>query len=422
MEREWIMRVFLTGATGFIGSAVADRLLAAGHEVTGLARSESSAKRCENTGLVPLRGDLSDTELLKRAAAEHDAVVHAGFSHDDWNGMDAAFAQDEAAVDAMLNALAGSGKPFVYTSGSGVLADTGATSAGEDAQLSVAPMLAPRIAVEQAVVGASARGMRGVVIRAGLVYGAGGGGTMGLLLDLARREGGPFTVGNGWNVWSAVHRDDLGELYRLALENDSARGLYNAANGDRATMREIAAAGARSVGRFGAVQVIPVEDARAFAGGMADGLIAEKRIGAERARTELGWAPESPSIVEDIERGSYAGQPRVAEPTNDDQITMINAFEVPSDTGERFVAEWLTDLDFMRRQPGFVSGTLYQAGSERARFRYVNVAHWRDQSAFEAAQAGIMARFKAEGTDRAGAWRDSGIIMNAATFTAFKSF
>jgi nucleoside-diphosphate-sugar epimerase len=417
------MRVFVTGATGFIGSAIVEWLSAAGHEVTGLARSDASALRCERSGVTPLRGDVADTALLARAAIEHDAVIHAGFSHDDWNGMDAAFAQDEAAVGAMLDALRGSDKPFIYTSGSGVLADTGSAPVGEDAPLSPYPMLASRIRVEQAVLASAKHGVRGVVIRAGLVYGGGGGGTMRLLLDLAQRQGGPFTVGEGWNVWSAVHRDDLGELYRLALENAPAGRLYHAANDDRVTMREIAAAVARAAGRAVPIRALPVEDARAFAGGMADALVSEKRISAALARTELGCAPRGPSIIEEVERGSYAGQASAAEPASAGTVvTMINAFEVPVQVTDRFVSDWLTDLEFMRAQPGFISGTLYKAGLDQARFRFVNVAHWRDQESFQAAQAGILARFRAEGVDRVGAWRDAGVAMSAATFWAFKHF
>ena len=188
---------------------------------------------------------------------------------------------------------------------------------------------------------------------------------MGLLLDLARLEGGPFTVGEGWNVWSAVHRDDLGELYRLALENAPAGRLYHAANDDRATMREIAAAGGRAAGRHGPVQVIPVEEARQFAGGMADGLVTEKRISAALARTELGWTQQQPSFIEEIERGSYADQASAAEQADPDAgITMINAFEVPVAATDDFVSDWTTDLDFMRVQPGFVSGTLYKARTD----------------------------------------------------------
>lgn len=417
------MRVFVTGATGFIGSAVARSLLAAGHQVTGLARSQVSADRCKEAGIAVLPGDLANMGLLASAAADHDAIIHAAFSHDDWNAMDAAFAQDEAAVRTMLDALAGTGKAFLYTSGSGVLANTGTIAVEENAALSDAPMLANRIVVERAVISSASRGVHGIVIRAGLVYGGGGGGTMGLLLDLARREGGPFTVGDGWNSWSAVHRDDLGELYRLALENAPAGRLYHAGNDDRATMREIAAAGARGAGQWNPVKVIPVEEARTFVGSMADGLIAEKRISSNLAKSELGWSPRAPSIVEDIERGSYAVRPQANDPINADTgVTMINAFEMPVAATDRFVSEWTTDLDFMRAQPGFVSGTLYKAGSEMARFRYVNVAHWRDQRSFEDAQASIIARFKAEGIDRAGTWQEAGIIMNAATFSAFRQF
>jgi nucleoside-diphosphate-sugar epimerase len=126
------MRVFLTGGTGYLGSAIAAQLVARGHAVTGLARSDRSAAVLAAAGVTPLLGDLADADVLREAVRDADGVIHAGFSHDDWGRMDEAFAQDERAVEAMLDALAGSDKSFVYTSGSGVLADTGPQEAGED--------------------------------------------------------------------------------------------------------------------------------------------------------------------------------------------------------------------------------------------------------------------------------------------------
>ena len=420
------MRIFVTGATGFIGSSVVASLLAEGHEVTALGRSEEAAQRCAEAGAVPLRGDLSDLTLLARAAAEHDGVIHAGFSHDNWGDMDSAFAQDANAVEAMLDALAGSNRPFLYTSGSGVLADTGTTAADERAPLSDAPMLASRIGVEQAVLAAATRGVRSVVIRPGLVYGGGGGGTMGMLIDLAIREGGPFVIGDGWNVWSAVHRDDLGALYAAALERASAGSLFNVANEDRVNMREIAAAASRAAGRGGPIEKIPLEAARQFAGGMADGLVAEKRISALHAREALGWTPSGPSITEEIERGSYASALAAKavgrRDVDDGALTMINAFEVPAAAANGFLTDWLTDLDFMVRQAGFVRGTLYEADADNARFRFVNVAHWRERQDFERAQAGMMERFKTEKLERVSDWRSDGITMNAATFHVNRRF
>jgi nucleoside-diphosphate-sugar epimerase/heme-degrading monooxygenase HmoA len=356
-------------------------------------------------GTVPLRGDLSDVKLLARAAAEHDGVIHAGFSHDNWGDMDDAFAQDANAVEAMLDALAGSNRPFSTPAAQGVLADTGTTPADERAMLSDAPMLASRIGVEQAVIAAASRGVRSVVVRPGLVYGGGGGGTVGMLLDLAVREGGPFVIGDGWNVWSAVHRDDLGALYVAAFERAPAGSMFNVANDDRVNMREIAAAASRAAGRGGPLETIPLEAARQFAGGMADGLVAEKRISARHAREALGWTPSGPSITEEIERGSYAAaladrQSGGRDIDKDGALTMINAFEVPADAADGFVTDWLTDLDFMVRQPGFVRGTLYEADAENARFRFVNVAHWRERQDFERAQAGMMERFKTEKLER----------------------
>ncbi len=296
------MRVFLTGGTGYLGAAIAAQLVARGHAVTGLARSDRSAAALAAAGVTPIRGDLADLGLLREAARDADGVVHAGFSHDDWGRMDDAFAQDERAVAAMLGALAGTEKPFVYTSGSGVLADTGSQEAGEDAPLNEDPSVARRIAVERQVLGSSARG---VVIRPGLVFGRGGSGVVHLKIDLARRAGVGRTVGDGANAWSAVHVDDVARAYVLALEQAPGGEVFHLAAGEPVEMRALASAIGTGLGQSGAVEPWPLPEARAQLGLLADGLAADKRVSAAKAARVLGWRPEGPTLFEDLAQGSY---------------------------------------------------------------------------------------------------------------------
>jgi nucleoside-diphosphate-sugar epimerase len=229
-------------------------------------------------------------------------VVHAGFSHDDWSRMDDAFAQDEQAVAAMLDALAGTETPFLYTSGSGVLADTGPQEVGEEAPLSQDPGVARRIAAERQVLDVSARG---VVMRPGLVFGRGGSGVVQLMVDLARRAGLGRTVGDGANAWSAVHVDDVAEGYALALEQAPGSEVFHLAAGQPVEMRALASAIGAGLGQSGAVEPWPLAEARAQLGLLADGLAANKRISAAKAARVLGWRPTGPSLFEDLAHGSY---------------------------------------------------------------------------------------------------------------------
>ncbi len=285
------MRVLLTGATGYVGSAAAEALRAAGHEVTGLARSDEAAAKLEAAGFAASRGDLARPETLAAAVADADAVVHAAALAGD---------ADAAAVAAMLRMLEGAGKPFVYTSGAWVLGSTGDTVANEDAPPDAAELVAWRPSVETAVL--SARGVRGVVLRPTVVYGRGGG-TPATMVRSAQRKGVVRYVGDGRQRWPTVHVDDLAELDVLAL--DAAPGtLLHASAGPSVTAREVAEAAA---GAHGArAEPWPLEAARATLGAFADALALDQQVSGERARRLLGWKPRRPDVLWELREGSYA--------------------------------------------------------------------------------------------------------------------
>jgi nucleoside-diphosphate-sugar epimerase len=283
------MRVFVTGATGYVGRAVAEALRAAGHGVAGLARSDEAAARLEAAGCAALRGSLADADVLARGAREADAVIHLAAT----GGADQA-AVDTAAVHAVLDALVGSGKPFLYTSGIWVLGPTGDAVADEDAPANPAALVAWRPAVERAVVDAAARGIRSVVIRPGVVYGRGGG-TPGGFIAAGRKKGVVRYVGDGRQRWPFVHVDDVADLYVLAL--DAPAGTVLNAAGPSLPVREVAEAAARATGAR--AEAWPLEDARARLGPYADALALDQQVSAERARA-LGWRPSRPSVLEEV--------------------------------------------------------------------------------------------------------------------------
>ncbi len=206
------MRVLVTGATGLIGGAVARRFKAAGHEVVGLARSEASAGKLAGEGLTVMRGDLAEPSSVAAAARGVDAVVHAASPSDQTTA-----ALDEAATRAIIEALRGTGKRFVYTSGSLVYGPTGDTAATEDSPLNPVDLVRWRQKLEAEILAASAKGVHAIVIRPAWVYGNRGGTAM-MMYGSAKERGAARYVGNGSNRWTTVHADDLADLYRLALE------------------------------------------------------------------------------------------------------------------------------------------------------------------------------------------------------------
>ncbi len=294
------MRVFLTGATGYIGSAVADALRAAGHAVTGLARSDDAVSKLQARGAVALRGDLKEPESFSKAACEMDAVIHTASTNDG-----SAPHADRAAVEAITQALEGTNKPFIYTSGIWVYGDTGERVADEQSPLNPTPLVAWRPANEQLVLESAERGVRAVVIRPAIVYGRGVG-IPAELVQSAREKGTARFVGTGENRWPQVHVDDLANLYVRALEHAPAGTILNATSGPSVRVSEVAEAASRAGGAEGRTESWPIEEARKSLGPYADALILDQQVSSEKAVELLGWKPESPSMLEDLERGSYA--------------------------------------------------------------------------------------------------------------------
>ena len=292
------MKVFQTGGTGYVGSVVANELLAAGHMVTGLAQSEETAARLKTMGIAAVVGDLADEALIQRAARDADGVIHQAMRPDNKAGE-----ADRAAVRAILAGLAGTHKPFVYTSGLWVLGSTGDKVADESAPVNPIPMVAFRPAGEQQTL--TAPNIRGIVIRPANAYGRGGG-IIALMMQWARRDGVVKYIGTGENRWPMVHVDDLAVLYVQALEKAPRGSLLHGCSTTGIKVREIVGAIARAMGMPGKTRSWSYDDARQALDGFADALALDLQASGTAAQRLLGWKPTGPSLLDDIEHGSYA--------------------------------------------------------------------------------------------------------------------
>jgi len=293
------MKVFVTGATGYIGSAICDALRAAGHQAIGLARSAEKAAALAARGDQPLPGSLEDHDALRRGCREADAVIHTALSF-----VPEAGSIDRAAVEAMMGALDGSNKPFIYTSGVWVYGDTGERMLGEVAPLNPPPLVAWRPAVEELVLEAKERGIRTMVFRPGMVFGRKGGFLAGFFHD-ARTHGAVRVVGDGKNYWSSVHADDLADLYLRAVLRPAAGELFVTCGGMLQPVNRIAEAVAEACGVPGKVEHIPLEEARRQMGPIADCLAMTCKAGSTKPARFFGWTVRRPSIFDEIASGSY---------------------------------------------------------------------------------------------------------------------
>jgi nucleoside-diphosphate-sugar epimerase len=292
------MDVFLTGGTGLVGSSVLSALLADGHSVTALARSDASAWALQAAGATVLRGGLADTALLADAARAADGVIHAAAASD---GTDAEL--DRGLLDAVLGALAGTGKPYVHTSGVWV---HGAGTVDEDLPFDPPPLTAWRLPLDARVRAAADDGIRSVVIAPGIVYGRGLG-LPNVVLGGPRDDDGALVLpGGGDQHWTTVAADDLGRLYALALASAEPGSYYLGVNGQNPTVREIGEAGSRGTGGDGRVVGSSGPDTEARLGPLAAALDLDQQATGAKARRELGWQPTGPSLLEELTSGSYA--------------------------------------------------------------------------------------------------------------------
>lgn len=290
------MRVFLTGATGFIGSAIIPELLSAGHEVLGLTRSDAGSAALKTAGAQPHRGDLEDLESLRRGTGAADAVIHAGFNHDF-----SKFAEnceiDRRAIEAMGEVLRGTEKPFVVTAGIPVLSDRPATE--DDAPSSGG---SPRVSEETATALAE-RGVRAAVVRLPQVHDRDKHGLASYLIEIARATGKSAYVGEGFNRWAAVHRSDVAPVYRLALERGNAGARYHAVAEEGVTLLAIAQAIGRGLKL--PVEAIPVEAVAEHFGGLAFAVGSNLYATSRLTRARLGWQPvEADGFIADLDASS----------------------------------------------------------------------------------------------------------------------
>lgn len=289
------MRIFMTGATGYVGSAVADALAAAGHDVTALNRSPGKDEGLRGRGHAPFRGDLTDPGGWREEAARHDALVHCAFEYGAPSDADA------EAVAALLGAARdGAPEVVVYTSGCWVLGETGEEPADETAPVDrPAEVVAWRPAHERRVLEETGDGVAGAVVRPGMVYGGHSSLTGKLCFGPAAEEGAARCVGDGENRWSMVYRGDLARLYVLLVES-RARGVFHGVDGTPLPAARVARAASRAAGAGGDVRHLPLEEAREMLGPVADALSLDQRLAARRSR-EAGWSPVRTSFVEAAE-------------------------------------------------------------------------------------------------------------------------
>jgi nucleoside-diphosphate-sugar epimerase len=291
------MRVFVTGASGFIGSAVVSELIDAGHQVVGLARSDSSAQALKAAGAQVHRGDLDDVEGLRTGAQSADGVIHLAFNHD-FTAYNGAAETDRRAIDALGEVLAGSDRPFVVTSGLAGFAP-GRTVTEDDA----ADPNSPR-ASERAALAFTARGVRVSVLRLPpTVHGEGDHGFVPRLIDIAREKGVSAYPGDGSNRWPAVHRFDAARLFRLALEASPAGARLHAIGDEGVPVRDIAGV----IGRGLALPVTAVspEKAADHFGWLGGFFSLDVAASSTWTRQQLGWQPTHIKLIEDLEQGHY---------------------------------------------------------------------------------------------------------------------
>lgn len=295
------MRIFLTGATGFIGSAVAQELIRAGHEVIGLARTDAAARLLADAGVRAHRGSVEDLESLHQGATESDGVIHTAFNHD-FSRFRESCENDRRAIETLGSALGRSSRPLVITSGTALLAGKLVT---EDARHTPGPDAVPRVASEEAADSVASKGARVAVVRLPpSVHGDGDHGFVPALINFARNKGVSAYIGDGANRWPAVHRLDAARLFRLVAESDFAGGSrFHGTAEEGVPFKRIA----EVIGRRLNVPLVsrtPEQAAEHFAF-FAHFVALDAPASSRRTREVLDWQPTQPGLIADLDRPEY---------------------------------------------------------------------------------------------------------------------
>jgi nucleoside-diphosphate-sugar epimerase len=291
------MKVALTGSTGFIGSHVLTEFVTNGHTVTALVQGDEQAEAVRARGAEPIVVDLYDGPAVAKVFEGADGAVHTASPGDETSAD-----LDSGVVDAAIDAYGTTGKTFAYISGGWIYGDN--THITDTSPVLAPPMVAWKEPLQQRLVRET--GMRGIVVVSSVAYGDGGGAVPGALLGSPRDAAGNLImIGTGRQHWSTVHVADLASFFRRVLESDSARGTYVIGDGRNPTVAEITEAAVVAAGASGAVPGSEEEARSRFGDNFAEVLLLDQAAQATRARTELGWEPTHPGLVEEFRTGSY---------------------------------------------------------------------------------------------------------------------
>jgi nucleoside-diphosphate-sugar epimerase len=295
------MKVYVTGATGFIGSAIVRELIDAGHQVLGLTRSDAGAQSLIEAGAQVHRGDLEDLESLRSGAAHSDAIIHTAFNHE-FSKYVANCEDDRRAIEALGDALAGSGRLLMVTSGT-AMANSGPGIVATEHDLPASSNVVPRAASEEAADAVAARGVRTAIVRLPQVHDMVKQGLVTYAIQVAREKSVSAYVGDGLNRWPAAHRLDTAKLYRLALEKADAGERFDAVAEEGVPVRDIAQAIGGGL-NVPVVSLAPEEAANHF-GWLAAFVGRDVPASSAHTREKLGWKPTGPGLISDLENMRY---------------------------------------------------------------------------------------------------------------------